>query len=351
MDTLLGSQGVLFPSSVSSIERDDKTGTVYSYSLGVQHQLGANTVLDVSYVGNTSRHLIQTRNLNALPPGARFNPANIDPTTGLALPNNFLRPIPGYADITYVETSGTSNYNSLQVQANRRFTNGPQVGVAYTWSKAMDLTSGDGGGLPVYLDARSRLYGKADFDQTHMLVINYLWDLPRLSTVWNNLFSRIVFDNWQVSGITTFASGLPQGVNFSTTDNADITGGGDPGRVNLIAKPTLSHGDRTAERWFNTGAVARPGRGDFGNAPKDVFRGPGINNWDASLIRKFPLKSEARYFQFRAEFYNLFNHTQFQFIDNGARFDPAGNQVNDNFGRAYANRPPRTIQLNIGFYF
>ena len=350
MDSLLSSTGVLFPSGVSSIQRDDQTATVYSYSLGIQHQLAANTVLDVSYVGNTARHLIQSVDINTLRPGVRFEPSSIDPTTGRALPDVFLRPISGYGGIGHTESSGTSNYNSLQVQVNRRFQKGLQIGGSYTWSKAMDLTSSDGGGLPYYLNQRSRLYGKAQFDETHIFVANYLWDLPKASQKWNNLFSRVVLDNWQLSGITTYASGLPQGINFSTTDNADITGGGDAGRVNMRANPILSRGQRSVDKWFNTDAFDRPGRGDFGNAPKDVFRGPGTSNWDISVIRKFPV-TEQRYFQFRTEFYNAWNHTQFQFVDNNARFDPAGRQVNGQFGQVIANRPPRVIQFAVAFYF
>ena len=261
MDSLLSSTGLLFPSGVSSIQRDDQTATVYSYSLGLQHQLAANTVLDVSYVGNTARHLIQSVDINTLRPGVRFEPSSIDPTTGRALPDVFLRPISGYGGIGHTESSGTSNYNSLQVQVNRRFQKGLQIGGSYTWSKAMDLTSSDGGGLPYYLNQRSRLYGKAQFDETHIFVANYLWDLPKASQKWNNLFSRVVLDNWQLSGITTYASGLPQGINFSTTDNADITGGGDAGRVNMRANPILSRGQRSVDKWFNTDAFDRPGRG------------------------------------------------------------------------------------------
>ena len=211
MDTLLQSQGVLFPTLVSALELDPPVATVYSYSLGIQHQLGSNSVMDVSYVGNTSRHLLQNRDLNTIAPGARFNPANVDPTTGLALPENFLRPYSGYAGIKYIDHPGIANYNSLQVSLNRRFTSGPQIGVSYTWSKAMGLTDGDGGGLPAYLPISSWMYGRLGFDQTHMLSLNYLWDLPKASSRWNNAFVKGVLDNWQLSGITTFASGGARG--------------------------------------------------------------------------------------------------------------------------------------------
>jgi hypothetical protein len=349
MNTLLGSQGVLFPGGTSSMQKDDQTATVYSYSLGIQRRLGQSAVLDVSYAGNVGRHLIQARNINQIPPGARFDPANQDPTTGTAKPPVFFRRFRGYEDINYLETSGTSNYNSLQVTANRRFSKGPVIGVSYTFSKAMDLTDDDGGQLPMFLDIRTRMYGRAGFDQTHMLSINYLYDFPNMGG--SNMLTRGVLNGWQFSGITTLASGLPLPINLSTTDNADITGGGDPVRVNLVGPPTRGHGDRSFDRWFNTQAFGRPAQGTFGNAAKDLFRGPGLNNWDLTLMKKFNLGSEQRYLQFRSEFYNAFNHTQFQSVDNTARFDETGKQVNDRFGQVVSTRLPRVIQLGVSIYF
>lgn len=354
LDDFLGSAGVLFPNNVTGFEKETKTPSVYNYSLGVQREVGYNTVVEFSYVGNLGRHLIQSRNLNTVPYNARFLPQNIDPTDPnrtRALPDNFFRPYPGYQNVNYVEFSGISNYNALQATAERRFTRGLQFSVAYTWSKAMNLTDGDGGGLPIYRPYRAWLYGKAGYDQTHVLVFNYTWDLPRLSERWDNVVVRQLLDNWQLSGITAFGSGVPLGIGYSTTDGADITGGGDGGRVNLIRDPELPRGERTFDGWFDTTAFTRPGRGDFGSAPKDVVRGPGVNNWDLTLFKKFPLRSEQRYVQFRWEMYNIFNHTQFASVDTGARFDTSGNQVNSNFGRVTATRPPRVMQFALNFVF
>jgi hypothetical protein len=195
----------------------------------------------------------------------------------------------------------------------------------------------------MFLDIRTRMYGRAGFDQTHMLSINYLYDFPNMGG--SNMLTRGVLNGWQFSGITTLASGLPLPINLSTTDNADITGGGDPVRVNLVGPPTRGHGDRSFDRWFNTQAFGRPAQGTFGNAAKDLFRGPGLNNWDLTLMKKFNLGSEQRYLQFRSEFYNAFNHTQFQSVDNTARFDETGKQVNDRFGQVVSTRLPRVIQL------
>ena len=352
LDSLAASSGVLFPSSVSALERNPKAGTVMNYSLAVQQDLGWKTILDVSYVGNRSRHLQQTRELNTLPYGARFAAANQDPTApGRPLPDNFLRPYPGFGGLTYIENSGYGNYNGLQTSLNRRMSSTLQFGVAYTWSKAMDLTSGDNGVLPIYRPYRIWAYGKSSYDQTHVFVTNFLWDLPKAGKHWNNALAKTVLDNWQLSGIMTMASGTPRDVSYSTTDGADITGGGDGARVNVTGKAILPKGDRTFDRFFNTSVFARPSRGDFGNAPKDIFRMPGINNWDVSFFKRFPLKNEARYLQFRWEIYNAFNHTQFNGVDNGARFDPQGAQVNAQFGRFTSSRTPRVMQGALNFTF
>lgn len=352
LDTFKSAAGTFFPSNISAYERNPKGATVTNYSLAVQHDLGWKTVVDISYVGNRSQHLQQSRDLNTLPYGARFSPANGDPSApGRPLPDNFLRPFPGYGSLRYVENSGLSNYNALQTSLNRRMASNLQFGVAYTWSKAMDLTSGDNGFLPMFQPYRVWNYGKSSYDQTHVFVLNYLYDLPNVGAKMQNGFAKLVLDNWQLSGIVTLASGTPRDIGYSTVDGADITGGGDGGRVIVTGKAVLPKSEQTFDRFFNTSVFARPARGDFGNAPKDVFRGPGINNFDISFFKRIPIKSEGRFFQFRWEMYNAFNHTQFNGVDNQARFDLQGNQVNAQFGRFTSSRPPRIMQGSLSFNF
>ena len=268
------------------------------------------------------RHLQWSQNINAIPYGARFLPRNADPVTpALPLNDNFFRPFPGYQNVTYNSNNGTSNYNALQVTANRRFAHSFQFGLAYTWSKSMTYVDSDSSGVAVYRPVRIWNYGKAGFDQTHVLVINYTWDLPKASRALPGSVTRWVLDDWRLSGVTSFASGTPLGIALSTVDGADITGGGDGVRVNVLGKAQLAHGDRAQTRWFNPTVFGRPVKGDPGNAPKDVFRGPGVSNWNATLFKIIPLGKETRTLQLRWEAYNAFNHTQFLGVDNGARFD------------------------------
>jgi Carboxypeptidase regulatory-like domain/TonB-dependent Receptor Plug Domain len=354
MDTLFSAGGVLFPGEVTGFDRGSKTPVTYNYSLGVQRDIGFGAVAEVAYVGSVSRHLQTFRNLNTIPYGTRFLPQSMNPVlAGSPLPINFLRPFPGYGSIFYFENVGVSNYNAMQVSANRRFTRGLQFGVAYTWSKAMSEVDDDrfSPSTPVYRPRRIWNYGKASFDQTHVLVINYTLEAPKLSRVWNKRLVRGIFDGWQVSGMTAFASGVPKEINFSIAGNPDITGGGDGARLWITGNPVLPRGERTPDRWFNTSAFAPPRRGEVGNAPKDVIRLPGTNNWDVSIFKNFNLWSESRYLQFRWEIYNVFNHTQFSNVDNNAVFNANGVQTNNQFGRVNGARDPRTMQLALRLTF
>ena len=119
----------------------------------------------------------------------------------------------------------------------------------------------------------------------------------------------------------------------------------------LLQNPILPKGDRTFNRYFNTAAFARPAKGTYGNAPKDVIRGPGTNNWDISIAKKWPIASEMRRLEFRFEMYNAWNHTQFSSLDVTARFAPDGSQTNQRFGQMIAANAARQIQAGLRFVF
>jgi hypothetical protein len=265
------------------------------------------------------------------------------------LPDSFLFPNVGYTSINYFENSSSGNYNGLQLNLNRRFTRGFLFGIAYTWSKTMGYGSGDFDQLPMFNSYRSWVYGPVYFDQTQMFMASYVWSLPKASKLLPNPVIRHVFDNWEFSGVTNFSSGLPQAVTLTTTNSADITGGGDGTRTVITGPVPLSgHG---LKEWFNTAAFALPPVGYRGNAPLRPYRGPGVNNFDLNLMKNFPLGAEARHVQFLAEFNNAFNHLQYQTVNGTANFNPAGQQVNALFGQVTAARAPRVIQLAIRLMF
>jgi hypothetical protein len=346
LDTFLGAPGAIFPSGVSGWDKHTKSPQVYNLTAGIQHSVGFGTVAEAKYVGTFGRNLQASLAMNTVPYGAQFLPQNIDPTTNTALPDNFFRPLPGFSSVSYTAGMGSSNYHAFQLIANRRFAGGVDFSASWNWSKTMDW-----GSPPTYRGWRAYNYGKPGQDQTHQLILTYTYDLPSLSRVWENTFTRYALDHWQVSGITTLASGTPSGVSFSTTDSVNLLGGGDGGRIIVTGKAALSHADRDFLRWFNTSVFARPAKGDLGNAPKDVFRGPGFNSWDITLFKNFPIKSERRILTFRWEMYNAFNHTQYSGLNTSARFDPAGAQTNALFGTVTSARAARVMQASLRFKF
>ena len=364
LDTFLNSSGYLSPGTTVGFDRYGKTPGIYNMSLGVQQSVGFSTVLEVKYVGTLARHLATNQAINTYAYGTRFQPQNIDPTTNTPYNDNYLRPYPGYAAITHRSRLGSSNFHALQTQATRRFSRGLQFGVAYTWSKAMDfygngsqaggtvpIAGPTGANFPVYQNARTWTYGKAGFDQTHVLTINYTYSLPPASKLAPNPVVRFAFDNWEISGITSFSSGVPNNISLQLSDNADLVGGGDGVRANLIGDPRISHSERGFDRMFNPAVFARPARGDAGNIGSGIVRGPGINNWDVTLFKNFPIKSEQRSVQFRWEFYNLFNHTQFSGMNTTATFNAAGVMTNASLGQATSARPARIMQGSLRFRF
>jgi hypothetical protein len=306
--------------------------------------------VDVGYAGSLGRHLSWQRNLENVPLGTRFNPANADPTNPrVPLPDVFLLPVQGYSGIGSDEAAGTSNYNSLQVSANRRFARSVEFGASWTWSKAMDYVDGGYGVVNTLAPVRMWNYGLAGFDRTHALKVNGLWDLPKLK--WNFMPAKAVLNGWQFSTITTFQSGAPLGIGFTQVTATDITGTPSiSARVVVTGNPVLPKSERTFSRNFNTSVFRPPTVGTFGNAAKTLVRGPGVNNWDIALVKNFPIRDRLRA-QFRSEFYNAFNHTQFSAFNTTARFDASGNQVNGQFGQFTAARNPRIIEFALKIRF
>ena len=349
VDTMATSTGYIGPSTLSSQAGIDRLPIplIMNYSLGVQRQVARSTVFEVSYVGSLGRHMLLTREINFIPMYARFDPRNADPTRpGNPLPDNFFRPYLGYGSITPYEMTATYNYNSLQSAFNRRFTKRLQFGLSYTFSRALGSSS-----VSAYFPTRQWNYGLQGNDRTHVFVANYMYEVPKLGAKLGLRPLSWILDNWHISGITSFLVGAPFTPGFSTTDGQDITGSAEGARIVVVADPRLDKGQRSFYRNFNTDAFARPPKGSFGNAGIGILRGPGVNNWDLAVAKRFPIRSEARYFQFRSEFFNAWNHTQFSGLDATARFDPAGRQVNPTFGAFNAARPPRIIQFAVRLVF
>ena len=367
INNLLATPLSLSPTSVTAVQRDFSPPSVYNWSFGIQQNIGFGTILDIAYAGNAQKHLLNTRNLNPVAYGVNFLPSSQDPTvSGKPLNSNFLRPRLGYTDINYLEFAGIANYNSMQVQLTKRFSSTLTFHLSYNWSKALDLADGIGASVNPVLDYRSRDYGPASFDRKHVVTIDYVYNLPSVSKHWNNAFTRVGLDGWELSGVCNFQTGAPLGLPYSLTYTADLTGGTTAASTTTTANAVNGYDSRvvisgdpnavTNGQWFNTNIVKAPLPGysvnGIGNASKAPIYGPGLNNWDVSLFKNFRLGSnEARRLQFRFESYNTFNHTQFTGIDTGAKFDQANNQTNTNYGYFTTAALARRLVLGLKLYF
>jgi hypothetical protein len=358
------------PSNLNAFDYNGNVPTVYNYNLGVQTRLAESTVLDVSYVGNQTRHQLQRVNLNAIPYGATFQPQNVDPTKSAGIPGAnaldavFLRPYPGWGDITLHQFGGTSNYNSLQTSVTRRFAKSLEFGANYTWSRALG-TSDDRGNFN-RIDQYTRLanYALLSFHRAHTFQAYYTFNIPSMFR--SNNTAHMLIDGWQLSGQTMFQTGGPYtpGFSISGAGNQNITGSYTEGpRLALIGNP--DSGSNSPYNRLDPAAFAAPQVGSIGlEAPRNYLINPGINNWNISLQKEFAWTERVR-LQLRADAFNAFNHTQFSGINSTLNFasltnpKPTNLYLNANgtvnningFGTVSGARDPRIMQLVVRLQF
>jgi hypothetical protein len=359
--------GPTSPGNVSGTYRThQKLPVTYQYNLGIQREIGFKTVLDVAYVGSNTHHQAYNYNPNILPRGIRFLPSSRD-VTKTATPANpgafddvFLRPILGFGDINISGPGFESRYDSLQVAANRRFSQGIMFSAAYTFAGGTSDnyvgTAGNATATGVYQQLSPKFNRSRNTLVNHQAaVFSYTIDLPKGSRWIRNAVGRQILDGWQVLGVSTFATGQVSNVTFTTTDNFDFSGGGEVCGTGSVqnGSAVLPRDQRTVDSWFNTAVFKRPsGRGDLGNNCDNAkFTQPGFNNHDLSLFKRFPLKGEKRSLEFRWETFNALNHTQFSTVGIAAQFVPDGTQTNTTFGKVTAARDGRKMMLGLKFSF
>lgn len=368
-------------------------------SLGVQRQVPFGMVVDVAYVGTFTKHSSDYSPINEVPYNSEFQlqnqyvskvASNGKPTAMATLPDNFFRPYPGFGNINMQLFNLTANYNSLQTRVTRRFHNGLEFALAYTYSRSMDFGSCSSSGCtesynftaPLYQDQRAWSYGPAGFDIKHNLIVNYVWSLPRASRVWNNFASRAVLDGWQISGIASYLSGAPGQISVSIKTSTNITGGGDGSRAVLTCDP-MHNAPKNFNSWFNTSCVEPPVAGSAAHpdlydsaganivskaaaavpystgtgvfSPKVSYFLPGNGNFDTALFKNWSVEKKA-VVQLRVETYNTFNHTEFNSVNDVAVFNNA-NQASNNtlqpgtFGQKNGAQNPRYMQLALRVSF
>jgi hypothetical protein len=331
--------------NITGLDRNSYKAPLSSqFSLGVQHSIG-KSVLDVKYVGTQNRHqnFYTETNLvdQALLPGLLIDGSAYD-TTDV--------PFRGYHSIRMARNEANGDYNSLQASIRGNLKSDLQYQVGYTYSKTNDAGSqgssaGDLGTLSNPYEGWKYDFGPSDYDIHHVFFTNFVYDLPFLKNS-SSRGLRTVLGGWELSGIVAAQSGAPLNVGTS--------GGGVSSLVpNTSNRPDVSgsaHDPHTVAEWFDTSIYAPSAPGTFGNTPRNSVRGPGRDNWSLSLFKNFMLNQErGSNIQFRAEFFNVWNHTQF--IGNSALNGISRNLGASDFGKITGAYDPRTIQLALKLSF
>jgi hypothetical protein len=313
----------------------------YQYSFGIQRALGAKSVLSVAYVGNQNRHQNDYRETNLPDPSLLPSIANKTNTT----PYNQLVQYQGFHSIKMSEDVQNSHYNGLQMELHSQIKRDLTLQAAYTYSKAYDPASNGNGvsDLQAVSNPYSYTYdnGPSGLDRAHIAFVNFVYDIPLLRNASNRML-RSTVGGWQVSGIVTMVSGEPLNINLGgVTGNISNVLPNSNNRPDLAGHVVTPH---TVKSWFTNSAFAVPAPGSFGNLPRNYLRGPGRDNWNLSLFKAFVFSEERdSKLEFRAEFFNAFNHTEFNNVS--TTFSSS------NFGAVTSAHDPREIQLGIKLYF
>lgn len=263
------------------------------WSFGIERQLWRNGGLELQYLGSHSVHLDRNYFNNTPLPG----PGAINPR----------RPNQLFAQIRTVQNDVIANYEGLSVVFRQRFTHGFQVLASYTWSHTLDVSAdSNGGGTPMNPYNWRADYGNSNWDLRHRFVASYVYDIPFFHT--SNGLLNAVFAKWQLNGISTMQSGFPFNVTIGT-DRANTSSQGSQ-RPDLVGTPSDTCGGGHLTNCITASAFALPALYTYGNAGRNILRGPHLFTTDMSLFKNFPIRERLR-LQFRAEFFNITNTPQF----------------------------------------
>jgi len=335
------------------------------FELSIQRQLGAASVLSLSYVGTVGRQLLAFVESNPGDPALCLqlsNPANLalgSPVCGpfgeqnvYTLANgqtvNSTRPLFGinFGSNPFTETLASSGYNSLQASF-KHSDKYSSIFFAYTWSKSIDNGSGLADPVDNYDPSRSR--GLSIFDLPQDLTVSYTVQLPFNKFAKGNDMAQYFLGGWALSGISTFASGEP--IQLSESDDRSLSGtfGGPidtPSAANNGSKLYANRNPRNPnDSYFNPNYFVAETLGQIGDISRRFFTGPGILNSDLALLKTNDIW-ESMKIQFRAEAFNVFNHAQFN--------NPSGNFSNSGqggFGYVTSARDPRIMQVALKLLF
>jgi hypothetical protein len=368
-----------------SIDRNLRTPYMQQWHFGIERELPGDSVFALTYAGSKGTKLYTF-----------FNGNQAEPTADSSIPTAPRRPVsatligattpcsvanPGNCapvfdtGIDWFRSTGRSNYNSLQARFEKRFSKGLQFQASYTWAHSLDIASNANLGPTQnnsdFRDFRKpgQEYGNSDFDVRNRFVVNGIYELPfghgqRFLGDAKGVANQVV-GGWQIASILALSSGnwytvLDSQGNFANADGG--AGGvsqrpdqvGDPNKAGPVAGNSGCQAPsaiRTPTAWFNTCAFVNPAQGSFGNVGRNTVVGPGYKSWDFSIFKIFHT-SEKTNLEFRSEFFNLPNHTNFLFAMSGPQ---NGNNATilgtSEFGSLTAARAPRQIQFALKFSF
>jgi hypothetical protein len=319
----------LGPAEVVQLDENLRTPYAQNWYIGVQQTVSPGLLLEIGHAGSVGRKLISRDVTNRFIQDVPI----LNPTIG---------------EDTFLSNAGNSNYLGLEVGLRRRFSQGLQYQVSYTYSHAIDnqsdilegVRTGPGPGdaaLATFtrqFDARVDR-GSANFDQRHNLVFNAIWDLPRPS--FNERWPRWLLGGWTVSVIGAYRSGFP--LTMIKSIFSDPATGLLLNRLDFLGKPGQPGHVSSSEpvpggvQWLDPD-MFQPANGRLGNLGRNAVKGPGFWNYDFALLKTMGSSDRGVRVQFRAEFYNLFNHANLSAPFTAKYLDPFDSFVNPNFGRA-----------------
>jgi len=308
-----------------------------NFSVSVQRELAKGHFAEVAYVGNRGRDLLWQPEINQAPFADLA--ANAALPTAERANTNFLRPYKGYSSIRQRRSDAFANYNSLQLYLNKRRGH-IRYTISYTLAKARGLGSGNGdnplaaeGYSPGERFDRAFFVGPPSYDRRHALVTTWTYEVPFMRNRQN--FVGLALGGWELSGKTRWQSGqylTPDGNTSIGTRRADYIGG----------EISLPRSERSADRWFNTGAFVTTPNDRRGNAVVGMIQGPHLQQWDISLRKYVRLRGSAR-IQLRADVFNVFNRVNFN--------NPETTVTDANYGRIGSAKIARQTQLSLRLEF
>lgn len=355
-DTMFPSFASLGPASPAantflavSMSPEPRNPYVQQWSLSIQRALGANTTIDINYIGNKGTHLLMRRQIAQAIPLSDPSVCQANPSIGNC-PVLARRPFPNFS--TYIDSdwSGNSIYNSGNIRLEHR-SNNIIFTTVYTWAKSIDSKSAAAGigndvaGWQGFLNNHDvrRDRGRSEFNVDHRLVNSFVYNIPvgrgmRFGSSMNKVADAII-GGWQVNGIATFQVGFPMTISANDSGGLNDTFG--TNRANIVGDIHASV-DQSIAKWFNTAAFSQPGLGYLGNSGRGILNLPGINNWDTGLFKNFRIKERASV-QFRFESFNTWNHTQWG--------GPVRSVADQRFGQILGARAARINQAGLKFVF